>query len=36
MRKSPRSGCIVRWDLPKVAALKRRFPARYRASFKAG
>ncbi len=36
MLKNPRHGYIQRWDLPKVAALKRRFPARYRASFKAG
>lgn len=34
MRKNPRNGYIRRWDLPKVEALKQRFPARYRASFK--
>lgn len=31
MQKNPRQGYIVRWDKPKVANLKRHFPARYRA-----
>lgn len=35
MQKNPGSGYIRRWDLPKVAALKQRFPSRYSASFKA-
>lgn len=29
-RRNPKHGYIVRWDLPKVAALKSRFPALYR------
>jgi peptide-methionine (S)-S-oxide reductase len=33
MIKNPRSGYIVRWDAPKVAALKTMFPQQYRASF---
>ena len=33
MVKNPRSGYIVRWDKPKVAALKRMFPSDYSASF---
>jgi peptide-methionine (S)-S-oxide reductase len=33
MVKNPRSGYIVRWDAPKVAALKRMFAADYRATF---
>lgn len=33
MLKNPRHGYITRWDAPKVAALKRMFPALYRASF---
>lgn len=33
MLKNPRHGYIVRWDAPKVAALKTMFPALYRASF---
>ncbi len=33
MIKNPRSGYIVRWDAPKVAALKAMFPQQYRASF---
>ena len=31
--KNPRHGYIVRWDAPKVAALKEFYPAVYRASF---
>lgn len=33
MAKNPRHGYIVRWDRPKVDALKRMFPGDYRASF---
>lgn len=33
MVKNPSSAYIVRWDKPKVAALKRLFPSDYRASF---
>jgi peptide-methionine (S)-S-oxide reductase len=33
MVKNPRSGYIVRWDAPKVAALKAMYPAQYRAEF---
>ena len=33
MANNPKHGYIVRWDAPKVAALKTRFPAFYRASF---
>jgi peptide-methionine (S)-S-oxide reductase len=33
MAKNPRHGYIVRWDAPKVAALKTMFPTRYRSSF---
>ena len=32
--KNPRHGYIVRWDAPKVAALKRLYPALYRAEFR--
>ena len=32
--KNPRHGYIVRWDAPKVAALKRLYPSAYRAEFK--
>ena len=32
--KNPRHGYIVRWDAPKVAALKRLYPSLYRAEFK--
>ena len=31
--KNPRNGYIVRWDAPKVAALKRIYPGVYSASF---
>ncbi|GAA4642410.1 peptide-methionine (S)-S-oxide reductase MsrA [Pontixanthobacter gangjinensis] len=31
--KNPRHGYIVRWDKPKVAALKRLYPQHYRANF---
>lgn len=34
--KNPRHGYIVRWDAPKVAALKRLYPAHYSASFERG
>ncbi len=33
MLKNPKHGYILRWDAPKVAALKRMYPAHYRASF---
>jgi len=33
MANNPRHGYIVRWDAPKVAALKTMFPTMYRASF---
>lgn len=33
MLKNPKHGYIVRWDAPKVAALKTMFPTLYRASF---
>ncbi len=33
MAKNPKHGYIVRWDAPKVAALKVKFPALYRAAF---
>ncbi|MGY6550664.1 MAG: peptide-methionine (S)-S-oxide reductase MsrA [Erythrobacter sp.] len=33
MAKNPRHGYIVRWDKPKVEALKAMFPAHYRAAF---
>ena len=33
MAKNPRHGYILRWDKPKVAALKTLFPAHYRAAF---
>ncbi len=33
MAKNPRHGYIVRWDAPKVAALKRLYPDRFRAAF---
>ena len=32
--KNPRHGYIVRWDAPKVAALKRLYPSLYRAQFR--
>lgn len=32
--RNPRHGYIVRWDAPKVAALKRLYPASYRPEFK--
>jgi peptide-methionine (S)-S-oxide reductase len=31
--KNPKHGYIVRWDAPKVAALKRLYPSHYSASF---
>ena len=33
MVKNPRSGYILRWDKPKVDALRRMFPRDYRAQF---
>lgn len=33
MLKNPRHGYILRWDAPKVAALKAMYPGVYRASF---
>lgn len=33
MAKNPRHGYIVRWDKPKVAALKAMFPAHYKPAF---
>jgi len=33
MLKNPRHGYILRWDAPKVAALKQMFPSLYRAKF---
>lgn len=33
MRKNPRHGYIVRWDAPKVRALKAMYPSYYRATF---
>jgi len=33
MANNPRHGYILRWDAPKVAALKAMFPEHYRASF---
>ncbi|UYV16354.1 peptide-methionine (S)-S-oxide reductase MsrA [Porphyrobacter sp. ULC335] len=33
MANNPKHGYIVRWDAPKVAALKAMFPTMYRASF---
>ena len=32
--KNPRHGYIVRWDAPKVAALKRLYPSLYRSEFR--
>ena len=36
MRENPDHGYIKRWDAPKVAALKKMFPAHYRATFVTG
>jgi len=33
MAKNPRYGYIVRWDAPKVRALRTMFPSDYRAKF---
>ncbi len=33
MQKNPRHGYIVRWDAPKVQALKSLYPGKYRATF---
>ena len=35
-RKNPNHGYIKAWDAPKVAALKRLYPAHYRATFQPG
>ena len=34
--RNPNHGYIVRWDAPKVAALRTKFPQLYRASFRTG
>lgn len=34
--KNPRNPYIVRWDAPKVVALKAKYPALYRATFQTG
>ena len=36
MRKNPQNPYILRWDAPKVSALKARFPVLYRAAFVRG
>jgi peptide-methionine (S)-S-oxide reductase len=36
MEKNPNQGYIVRFDKPKVAALKSLYPKEYRAAFKTG
>jgi len=36
MLKNPQQAYIVRWDAPKVEAMKKMFPGFYRASFKTG
>lgn len=36
MRKNPRHGYIMRWDAPKVQALRRMFPGDYIAAFTQG
>lgn len=36
MKKNPRAAYIVRWDAPKVAALRRLFPGVYRPGFTEG
>ena len=36
MLKNPQQGYIVRWDAPKVAAMKKMFPGLYRDAFRAG
>lgn len=36
MLKNPRHGYIVRWDAPKVAALKKLYPGFYRSTFRKG
>lgn len=36
MRNNPNHGYIVRWDRPKVQALRQRFPDHYKASFTPG
>jgi peptide-methionine (S)-S-oxide reductase len=33
MQQNPAHPYIVRWDAPKVAALRRLFPSEYKASF---
>ena len=32
MRRNPRKGYILRWDAPKLAALKRLYPDKVRAT----
>jgi peptide-methionine (S)-S-oxide reductase len=34
--KNPRHGYILRWDAPKVAAFRAKYPALYRATFQTG
>jgi len=36
MKKNPRAAYIVRWDAPKVAALRRLFPQVYQPGFTEG
>jgi peptide-methionine (S)-S-oxide reductase len=36
IKKNPQQGYIVRWDLPKVSALKSMFPTLYSPAFQAG
>jgi len=36
IKNNPTQGYIVRWDLPKVAALKNMFPTLYSPAFKTG
>lgn len=36
MLKNPRNGYILRWDAPKVAALRASFPELYRSRFRTG
>ncbi len=36
MKKNPRNGYILRWDAPKVEALKALFPGLYRSRFRTG
>ena len=36
MLKNPNNGYILRWDAPKVAALREMFPSLYRSTFRTG